>query len=490
MALRLPIPVILTVFIGMLFTTQFTAQAQEHPIAADKRAVIEHWTPERRAMAIPRDLRIGTDNQGYLRQADGSLLPYGLQNTSQKKHPPTPQAKPSDSNDTPSVINMITPDGSSSVGETVDFSAQITDEQGIKSVSFIIIYPDGFTQSFSPSEGSNNHWIITLSGFNHGDWGWYIVVKDSGSKGGNTTVSDPIFFTVEIGGGSGGTGEGDTIINEHWTAGGMIQSVAGRIYFEMPGNAKRKGPWSGYVCSGTVAEDSTWGRSIIITAAHCVYDDVNKAFARNVLFIPNQDATSGSGTDLNCNNDPVGCWAPSFAVVDIEWTNDTFPNNIAWDYAFYVVNDTGAHSGTAAPDSLDQAVGALSVNFAPPYYDDGEAAASSPDFTHALGYSYNDDPNFMYCAEDMTTNGSSNWWLPSCGLSGGSSGGAWMQPVDNGNGVIISINSWGYTNSPGMAAPKLSGSTAECLFEEAKILSFAAVPTTNGDAGVTIAYCP
>ncbi len=66
--------------------------------------------------------------------------------------------------------------------------------------------------------------------------------------------------------------------------------------------------WNGYVCSGTVVQDGTEGISIILTAAHCVYDDVNKAFAQNVLFIPNQDETTGAGTDQDCSNDPLGCW--------------------------------------------------------------------------------------------------------------------------------------------------------------------------------------
>ncbi|MEK9719850.1 MAG: hypothetical protein VW257_02110 [Quisquiliibacterium sp.] len=37
-----------------------------------------------------------------------------------------------------------------------------------------------------------------------------------------------------------------------------------------------------------------------------------------------------------------------------------------------------------------------------------------------------------------------------------------------GNGPIISVNSWGYTTSPGMAGPKLSGTSASCLFDRAK----------------------
>ena len=34
------------------------------------------------------------------------------------------------------------------------------------------------------------------------------------------------------------------------------------------------------------------GRSLVLTAAHCIYDDVSGTFARNVLFVPNQDATT------------------------------------------------------------------------------------------------------------------------------------------------------------------------------------------------------
>ena len=239
-----------------------------------------------------------------------------------------------------------------------------------------------------------------------------------------------------------------------------------------------------------MATDYASDRSVIITAAHCVYDDVNKAFARNVLFIPNQAGTTGSGTDTNCGNDPMGCWAPAFGVVDRNWTSRTFPANIPWDYAYYVVNDEGAHKGTAAPsDSLDTAAGSLDVLFTQPAYNDGVPAANSADFTHALGYSYSEDPNFMYCAEDMTIEGSyGDYWLANCGLSGGSSGGPWVQPMDSGtgDGPIISVNSWGYTNSPGMAGPRLFGTSAACVFGRAKDTGFANVPTTDGEAGVAV----
>jgi hypothetical protein len=221
-----------------------------------------------------------------------------------------------------------------------------------------------------------------------------------------------------------------------------------------------------------------------------VFDDVSKKFARNVLFIPNQDQTTGSGTDTNCANDPVGCWAPTFGAVDVNWTTRSFPDNIPWDYAYYVVEDSGAHSGSASTsDALDTAVGSLGIDFNPPAVNDGNDGATSADFTHALGYSYSDDPYFMYCAEDMTTEGSDNWWLPGCGLSGGSSGGPWIQPLSNGTGPIISVNSWGYNGSPGMAGPKLNGTSAQCVFDEAVSTPFNNVLTGDGQAGISVDGC-
>jgi len=471
------------------------AQAQGRAPSADAKRVMEFWTKARRDSAIPRDLAIDKRGLGYLRKPDGSLEPYG--HSVAAANGPAPAAKPFGGDTTPPVISEMMPANGTTIGASATFSAKVTDSgSGVKSVSFVITYPSGQTQSFGANAVGNDTWQVTISGFSDGSWGWQVVAKDNGDKGGNTATSALLHFTVDTSSSEGGTGGGGgsyIVTNAGWSAGGAVQTAAGRIYFQMPANAKRKGPWNGYVCSGTVATDGVTGRSIIITAAHCVYDDANKAFARNILFIPNQAGTTGTGTDTNCSNDPMGCWAPAFGVVDANWTTRTFPANIPWDYAYYVVNDTGAHDGAAAAsESLDTAAGSLAVSFGAPSYDDGDPSATSADFTHALGYSYSEDPNFMYCAEDMTIEASySDYWLASCGLSGGSSGGPWVQPMDTaaGSGPIISVNSWGYTNSPGMAGPRLAGTSAECVFTKAKSTSFADVPTSDGEAGVA-AGCP
>ena len=350
-------------------------------IDVDKARVVEFWTPERIAAAIPRDLVIDSRGLGYLRHPDGFLQPYGHKiraEVTPRSLPPSPFAKP-------------------------------------------------------------------------------------GGPGG--------------GGGGGGTTT-NVIKNAEWTADNAIQRAAGRLLFAMDGGL--------YVCSGTVVAEPKSDRSIILTAAHCVYDDVAKAFATNVKFIPDQAHTSSGKTDTDCTNDPLGCWVPTFGVVDVEWANKTFPKNIAWDYAFYVVNNAGAHIGGTLPDELDAAVNA-------PFYADFElpprfnVTGSRVDYTFALGYSYRFDPKFMYCAEDMTVNGSVNWWLPSCGLSGGSSGGPWVQVQDGStswsgdiNGKIYSVNSWGYQGKSGMAGPKLSGNSATCVFDTATSQVFDNVGSPGG----------
>lgn len=461
----------------------------------EKTAVIEYWNDARRAAAVPRDLVVDPRGLGYLRRQDGSLQPHGHQIVAEPATggpgalAGTPNAGPGNDTSAPSISDMD-PGANATIGESHTFSAVVTDDaSGVRSVSFVIRYPSGLTESFQAGAAGNDVWVVNFRGFTDGNWSWWVEARDGARKGGNRASSAELPFVVDTGGSGGGGSSGatapDTVTNAEWTAGGDVQTAAGRVYFEMPSNARRKGPWNGYVCSGTVVTDATDGRSMILTAAHCVYDDVNKAYARNVLFVPNQAGTSGSGTDLNCNNDPLGCWVPSFGVVDTNWTTRTFPDNIPWDYAYYVVDDSGSHAGASSgSDSLEAAAGALPVSFFLPYSDDGVEGGSSLDFTHALGYSYSEDPNFMYCAEDMTTEGDDNWWLPSCGLSGGSSGGPWVQPMNSsGSGPVMSVNSWGYTNSPGMAGPKLVNTSAECVFEMAKTLDWSTADGPDGDAG-------
>jgi hypothetical protein len=192
------------------------------------------------------------------------------------------------------------------------------------------------------------------------------------------------------------------VADDAWTAGGIVQTAVGRILFGMGG--------AYYVCTGTAVRDTATDRSIILTAAHCVYDDTNKVFATNVLFIPNQDATTGTKTDFSCTNDPLGCWTASFGVVDTKWASQTWDANIPADFAYYVVSNTGANSGSmAVPEALDQAVSPLSIDF-----------ANSPvsRYGYSLGYPGNRDPDFRYCADTIASRSTIGYLLSGCDMKG------------------------------------------------------------------------
>ncbi len=462
----------------------------------DTAAVAARWTPEARAAAIPRDLVIDERGLGYLKRADGSLEPYGHGNPAVRPGPsvvavpsngaparPTPEkGKPGSVVDTEApTVTITAPNPGAEVTGTQTFSATVTDNVRVRTVAFEFSADGGSTwiSAGTPPSQSGSTWSQGISEFTpEGAWLFRVIATDSSSN----TASESIGFTVDYSGsgsgGGGGTGGGDGVVtNAEWTQGGTVQTAAGRIYFYMPAN-RRQSSWTGYVCSGTAVRDNTSDRSVILTAAHCVYDDVNKAFAKDVLFIPNQAGTSAGGTDRVCSNDPLGCWAPAYGVVDADWTTRKFPANIPWDYAYYVVPESGTsygHSGAGVDGPLDQVAGSLPISFT--------TAAAGHDAA-ALGYSYSDDPNFMYCSEKLATESSyGDWWLGQCGLSGGASGGPWLDPIAGGDGSVVSVNSWGYTTQPGMAGPNLSGS-ASCLFSAAK-----GATTTTQARGVVPATC-
>lgn len=464
---------------AIAFAPSTALGAPARPAQADAAAA--YWTPARRAGATPREIVVDHRGLSYLRGRAGALRPYGHSSpyrlaASVPSGARVPLAKPggSTTGDTQApVVSGRNPASGATIGTAHTFSATVTDEpggSGVRAVSFVVTYPDGRTGTFRASQVSASTWSVSLSGFTASDrWSWVVVAKD---RAGNTSARDPFPFTVQVSDGAGGGTEG-TITEAAWQVDGPVKKATGRILFQMPANS-RKTKWNDYLCSGTVVTDTATSRSIVLTAAHCVYDDANKSFARNVLFIPNQAGTTGTRTDRDCANDPMGCWTARFGVVDGNWSGKSWPANIAWDYGYYVVDATGAHSGTAtASESLETVAGALSQDFT--------ARTGSP-VTHAFGYSGSQDPSLRFCAEGLASTDAVNWWLASCGLTGGSSGGPWIEPLTGASdavktGPVISVNSWGYANQPGMAGPKFPGTSVACLFTAAQ--------SREPDAGLT-----
>ncbi|KAL7537775.1 hypothetical protein ACHAWF_005892 [Thalassiosira exigua] len=301
------------------------------------------------------------------------------------------------------------------------------------------------------------------------------------------------------GGGGGDEGEllTEVVRDADWPHGGVVQLSTGRILFFFDGNP--------YVCTGTVVSDPKSDRTIILTAGHCAYQfrpshAGGGRFAEHALYVPNQVDTRGRKSNEDCSDDPLGCWIPAFAVVDYEWSIRTFPDSVPWDYGYYVIpNDPEAHEGgfihAGQPElsaTLEEIVEPLEVDFAFDGEGDGRTGRGGA-FAHGLGYSFDLDPSYRYCASEVGVrrgiDAYENLWIGVCEMTGGSSGGPWMTEVDRaGRGTVVSVNSWGYATSPGMAGPRLStakGSKAECLYERALAADFDEVV----DGGIVVDDC-
>jgi hypothetical protein len=244
------------------------------------------------------------------------------------------------------------------------------------------------------------------------------------------------------------TGSSTTNLGSSWTAGGAVLKTTGKVLFAMGG--------SYWVCSASVVKDTVSGRSIILTAGHCAYDETGHAFATNWMFVPSYDTAPAPLTASGsfCANTTYGCWTASALVVDNGFaTAGSFNNQaVVNDFAFAVVGK-GGKSGTA---DLDTTVGAQSVQF---------SAAPSGSDTYLFGYpaagKYKGN-DLVYCRGPLgfDSNISNATYRVACNMTGGSSGGPWFSAFSSGSGTIISLNSYGYSGVTAMFGPKLDANTA------------------------------
>jgi hypothetical protein len=248
---------------------------------------------------------------------------------------------------------------------------------------------------------------------------------------------------------AGPTGSASTTLGSSWTAGGGVLQTTGKVLFAMGRTY--------YVCSASVAHDTVTGRSIIITAGHCAYDETNGAFATNWMFVPAYDSapapltTSGSF----CAQTLYGCWTASALVVAKGYATAGGFNNqaIVHDYAFAVVG-AGGKSGTA---QLDSTVGGQPIQFS--------SVAGGAD-TYLFGYPaagrYKGN-DLVYCRGPLGFDSLVNnaTYRVACNMTGGSSGGPWFTPFSQstGSGTIMSVNSYGYSGVTAMYGPKLNSET-------------------------------
>jgi hypothetical protein len=252
------------------------------------------------------------------------------------------------------------------------------------------------------------------------------------------------------GGGGGGGGGSRPITGRSWNGGGDVVDTTGKILFAMGA--------SYFVCSGSVGTESVSGRSVVVSAGHCVFDETNGQFATNWMFIPNYDAapapldTQGSF----CAQTQWGCWTAESLVVHEGYATAGGFNDqaVQYDWGFAVMGN-GGHSNT----QLDATVGSQPLSF---------SSVSTGTTVSAFGYpaagKYKGN-DLVYCQGPVGTDQFTDdkTYGVACDMTGGSSGGPWFAPFDNGTGTgsQMSVNSYGYSGVKSMFGPMFNSNTQD-----------------------------
>jgi len=243
----------------------------------------------------------------------------------------------------------------------------------------------------------------------------------------------------------GGSGGGSaTSGTSYWPAtqqSAFVAHITGKVFFTMSGVP--------YVCSGSLLEDGRVDIAIVITAAHCVWENsTTGSFATNWSFWPNYD------TDYTNREG----WNAQYLYAPTSFTNQSSFNTTATlnDFAFAIIENNHSRLN---PAELLPDLGSLKV---------GNTA-------YAFGYPQATPFNgqelvFSFGSVSTDRNSGNKTWRISSSLTGGASGGPWYSGYVNGSsvGAVASVNSYKYASDKNsMYGPMFNSLTNE-LFTRAK----------------------
>ncbi|MCI0347235.1 MAG: hypothetical protein L0221_17625 [Chloroflexi bacterium] len=270
-------------------------------------------------------------------------------------------------------------------------------------------------------------------------------------------------------GGGGGSGSG-AVTGKSWAGGETVVKQSGRVLFRLSG--------VDYICSASVVDDGADATyAVIVTAAHCIYDEVADVFATNWVYYPSFD-TSPTYT---CAQSTYGCWSARALVVHRGYAQEESFNGttVQFDWGFAVVR-TGGHTGTT---QLDASLGSYAI--------DTSVLTQGPNPGWAFGYpaagKYH-GLDLTYCKGAVGTdpyNDDKNWRL-GCDMTGGSSGGPWLKDTNDPGtlateGTVFSVNSYGYNGVKAMHGPRFNANTTATYNA-----ALSATPGTTGIVGITV----
>lgn len=226
----------------------------------------------------------------------------------------------------------------------------------------------------------------------------------------------------------GGTSGG--YLGGPWTGDGNVVKTTGKVFFTLGG--------SNYVCSGSAVTSAN--ESTVTTAGHCLNEGPG-AYATKFSFVPAYD--NGAA--------PYGEWVATRLSTTTQWAT-------AGDFNY----DVGmARVGLLNGATLTDTVGSQGIAF-------NQARGQ---FVHAFGYpaaSPYDGQELDYCSGTTTddTRGTQDLRL-ACNMTGGSSGGPWFQEFSAGNGIQVSVNSFGYRGEKNAMYGPYFGAVVQSLYSSA-----------------------
>ncbi|MYV44973.1 hypothetical protein [Streptomyces sp. SID2888] len=238
--------------------------------------------------------------------------------------------------------------------------------------------------------------------------------------------------------------------------------TAGKVFFDAPEGTM--------VCSATVVEDPAHpGKSNLVwTAGHCVHAGKAGGWYRNIAFVPSYNNSAKSDAELTDAGReevaPYGVWWGDWAQTSDQWIEQggaTGGAGAAYDFAVIHVTPEQGSGGK----SLEETVGsALPVNFDAP-------AVSKVDSIRATGYpaAAPYDGQKLYQCQDKPGRLSivrtdPTMYRIGCTMTGGSSGGGWVETGTDGKPVLVSNTSIGPVSAGWLAGPRL-GDVAKGLYQ-------------------------
>ncbi|MFH8220806.1 trypsin-like serine peptidase [Streptomyces sp. NPDC018057] len=239
-------------------------------------------------------------------------------------------------------------------------------------------------------------------------------------------------------------------------------ATAGKVFFDSPEGTM--------VCSATVVEDPAHpGKSNMVwTAGHCVHAGKKGGWYRNIAFVPSYNDAGRSAAQLQGATReqiaPYGVWWGDWAQTSDQWIEQggsTGGQGASYDFA--VIHVTPEKGGNGK--SLEETVGsALPVNFDAPAVPKVQSITATgypaaPPYDGQLLHQCQDKPGRLSVAAADPT-----MYRIGCSMTGGSSGGGWVEQGADGKPALVSNTSIGPVTSGWLAGPRL-GTVAKGVYD-------------------------